>query len=624
MNTQIYEEKAKAEIAQKILEEHKQHGYLWLLFSYLKHHPWTATIIFVLSALGSGLAVSIPLLMQQTLLCISNLRDDGKDTTTTFIIWQFTWKDWIYLQLAVYVALAILVFTRNITVGKLGRDIEIHLRNETLKALMMQDISYYSTQKIGEILTKLGADTWLIGEQTRVIPTMLLMAVFNFIGSAIVLLTVDWKLGLIATGFISFGLISMIFFLKRVGKWVGKLRTTITFVNGDITDRIGSIRLIKASGTEKYEKNRFKEIHGEFYDTVKKFFRRLSFVMTGAFTTVMALQLVVLLSAYGFYYDQIPHLIIISTTFIAGLGTMTSPIYLLLRSAFGYMMANECTKRVYQITTSKPKFDSHYYKGQGKYLQSINKDIVFNGVSFNYPEKPHVNVLPKFDFTFEKGKSYAFVGETGSGKSSIAKLLLRFYDPTEGVILINGEDDLKDLHLKSYLDLIGYVEQEPQIMFGTVKENIMYTNPEATDEEVIAAAKKANLHKLVMSWPNQYNTILGERGFMLSGGQKQRLVIARMFLKNPEVLILDEATSALDNIVEKEIQVELDKLMKNRTSISIAHRLSTIKNCDQIIVLARGQGVVQKGTFNELKNKPGHFKNLYDAGLMKEEKQNNN
>ncbi|ASP28284.1 ABC transporter ATP-binding protein [Spiroplasma corruscae] len=616
-----YEEKTKLEIAQQILDEKKQHGYLYLLLSYLKNHPWSAFLIFFLSMLGSGLAVSIPLMMQQTLLCINKLKDDETTATTSFLIWQFGWKEWIYLQLVVYILLAIFVFTRNVTVGKLGRDIEIHLRNETLKALITQDISYYSNQKIGEILTKIGADTWLIGEQTRVIPTMMLMAVFNFFGSAIVLLIVDWKLGIIAMSFISFGLAIMFFFLKRVGKWVGKLRTTITYVNGDVTDRIGTIRLIKASGTEEYEKNRFKEIHGEFYDTVKKFFKRLSFVMTGAFTTVMAVQLVVLTSAYGFYYDDLTHLIIISTTFIAGLGTMTSPIYLMLRSAFGFMMANECTRRVYQITSSTSRLDPHFYKGQGKLLETINKDIVFKGVSFNYPEKPEVNVLPKFDFIFEKGKSYAFVGETGSGKSSIAKLLLRFYDPTEGDILINGEDNLKDLNLKSYLDLVGYVEQEPQIMYGTVKENIMYTNPEASDLEVIAASKKANLHNLVMSWPNKYNTILGERGFMLSGGQKQRLVIARMFLKNPELLILDEATSALDNIVEKEIQEELDKLMANRTSISIAHRLSTIKNCNKIIVLARGKGVVQMGTFNELKNVEGHFKNLYEAGLMKEEKE---
>ncbi|ARU91388.1 ABC transporter ATP-binding protein [Spiroplasma clarkii] len=277
-------------------------------------------------------------------------------------------------------------------------------------------------------------------------------------------------------------------------------------------------------------------------------------------------------------------------------------------------------KRLYQIIDSEPRFDAHYYNDAAKIVTSLDQDIILKDIVFKYPEDPSKTVLPAFNFTFKKGKSYAFVGETGSGKSTISKLLLRFYDPTEGQILINGDTNLKDVKLKSYLDLVGYVEQEPQIIFGTVKDNIKYTTPWKTDEEIIAAAKKVNLHDLIMSWPHQYDTILGERGFMLSGGQKQRLVIARMFLKDPQVLILDEATSALDNIVEKEVQAELEKLMVGRTSVSIAHRLSTIKNCDQIIVLAPGQGVVQVGAFDELRNQPGHFKNLYEAGLMKADK----
>ncbi|AHB35924.1 ABC transporter ATP-binding protein [Spiroplasma apis] len=619
-----FEEKAKESILKQIDKERKHRGYIKMIFIYLRKHKLFALLIFILALMASSIGVSAPLVMKQIMKCLVDMTDESQSQPTTkFIIWDFTWLHWVLLQIAMYCGLGISIFSLNIAVGKLGKAVEIYLRNETVRALIQQDISYYSDKKIGEILTKLGADTWIIGEQTQNIPMMILIAIFNFIGSSVVLISVDWRLGLISMSFVAFGLSAILIFFSKVKSWIKKLRTTITFVNGDVTDRIGTIRLIKASGTESYEKKRFREIHTEFYETVRAFFKRLSFVLTSAFVSIMAIQLLILTTAYGFYKNDTEKLLIITTSFISGLGTMTSPIFQLLRALFGFLMANECTRRVFQIIDSKPIMDPHFYSGQGKIIDKIDKDIIFENVSFNYPEKPEKNVLPKFNFVFEKGKSYAFVGETGSGKSTISKLLLRFYDPTEGRILINGEVDLKELHLKSYLDLVGYVEQEPQIMFGTVKENIKYTTPNVTDDEVIEAAKKADLHNLIMSWPNKYETILGERGFMLSGGQKQRLVIARMFLKNPQILILDEATSALDNIVEKEIQAELEKLMIGRTSVSIAHRLSTIKNCDHIIVLAPGKGVVQIGTFDELKNTEGHFKKLYDAGLMKTEEVKN-
>ncbi|QBQ07521.1 ABC transporter ATP-binding protein/permease [Spiroplasma gladiatoris] len=612
-----YEQGAKSKIMDKIQSEKSQIGYLKMLFRYFKRHPFFGVWIFSLAIITSGIAVSLPLVMQEMITCLQGIDDK---ITSSFLGFQFGWEQWMYLQIGMYVVLAFTVFNLYLAVGKLGKRVEVHLRNQTVKSLLLQDISYYTDQKIGEILTRIAQDTQIIGDQTQLIPTLGLMAIFNFLGSAIVLTHIDLRLGLISFAFVLLGVSSIFLFMSRVQKKMMQLRTVITYVNGDITDRVATMRLIKASGTEEYEKQRYSDIHNEFYDVVKMFFRRFSSILTSAFVAVMSVQLVIFTCAYVFYSDDTNRLIVVATSFAAGLGTMVSPIYQVLRISFGYLLANQCTKRVQLVITSKPRFDQHYYEGTGINLEHIDGDIIFEGVKFAYPEKLEQIILPKFDFKFEKGKSYAFVGETGSGKSTISRLLLRFYDPTEGRILINGNVNLKDIRLKSYLNRVGYVEQEPQIMFGTAKENIKYTNPEASDEEVIEAAKKANLHDLIMTWPLGYDTILGERGFMLSGGQKQRLVIARMFLKNPELLILDEATSALDNVIEKEIQVELEKLMVGRTSVSIAHRLSTIKNCDQIIVLAPGQGVVQMGTYEELKKIPGHFKNLYDAGLMKVDK----
>lgn len=296
--------------------------------------------------------------------------------------------------------------------------------------------------------------------------------------------------------------------------------------------------------------------------------------------------------------------------FITGVNTLAFPIWTLTGLVPGLGRATASTKRIIQLIRVDTTIDPN---GNAPEIQEVKGDIILKDIVFEYPEKPGVIILPKTTVTFEKGKSYAFVGETGSGKSTISKLLLRFYDPTSGEVIVNNTN-LKKLNLASYLTHVGYVEQEPKILFGDVIYNVKYGMFNATDEEVVEACKKANLHDLVMGWKDGYNTILGERGFILSGGQKQRLVIARMILKNPQNLILDEATSALDNIVEKEIQAELEKKMVGKTTISIAHRLSTIKNVDQIFVLGKGQGIIQNGKYDELIAVDGPFRDLHRAG----------
>ncbi|QEH61655.1 ATP-binding cassette, subfamily B, bacterial [Spiroplasma chinense] len=534
------------------------------------------------------------------------------------VLWglHLGWQEWIYVQLGLFGALAITAYSSNFLAGIMGKNIEIELRNKALERLVKQDMSYYSDKKIGEILTKIVSDTQIIGEQAQQVPVTMLSAVCTFFGSLGMLLTIDMKL----TGILVALMFTIIFIMFGtfgiVKKLMFKVRDSITNINGDVTDRIATVRLIKASGTENYETERFKDIHKDYYKKSYRLIFMQSSVITVMVAGVSSIQMVIVISAALLYNGQPDVLAITLSSFISGVGTMVGPLMQMARVTAGLVQASTASKRIDSIIRSKSRLNPHYDVNEGVKIEKIDGNIVLKDVEFRYPEKPEKVILPKFSFTFEHGKSYAFVGETGAGKSTISKLLLRFYDPSEGQVLINGSVDLKDVQLSSYLDKVGYVEQEPQILFGTVLDNIKYGRFDATDEEAIEAAKKAELHELVMTWPDGYDTILGERGFMLSGGQKQRLVIARMILKDPELLILDEATSALDNIVEKEIQGELDKLMKGRTTVSIAHRLSTIKNCDQIIVLARDKGVAQIGTFDELKNKPGQFKELYEAGLM--------
>ncbi|QGS51753.1 ABC transporter ATP-binding protein [Spiroplasma tabanidicola] len=541
---------------------------------------------------------------------------NSKNYFTLFFGLHFGWDKWIYLQLSLFVVLGVSAYFSSYLGGTMGKNVEIDLRNRSLEKLVKQDMSYYSDKKIGEILTKIVSDTQIIGDQTASVPVTMISAFITFFGSLGVLVTIDWKLTLIVIAIMFVLLIVLQSTFTVVGRMSKRVRKTITTINGDVTDRISTVRLIKSSGTEAYENERFNEVHKEYYKKSFTLITMQSFISTVMTAGISSVQIIIVICSAILYKDNPQYLTVTLSAFISGVGSMVGPLMTLSRLVSGIIQASTCCYRVNEIILTVPRIDTHYEEGEGIIVDEIEGNIVFKDVEFRYPEKPEQLILPKFNFVFEKGKSYAFVGETGAGKSTISKLLLRFYDPSTGDIFINDNVNLKDVHLSSYLDKVGYVEQEPQILYGTVMDNIKYGNFNATDEEIISASKKAELHDLVMSWPNGYDTILGERGFMLSGGQKQRLIIARMFLKNPQILILDEATSALDNIVEKEIQEELEKLMKNRTTISIAHRLSTIMNCDQIIVLGRNQGIVQVGTYEQLKEEHGHFKRLYEAGLM--------
>ncbi|AGR40975.1 ABC transporter ATP-binding protein [Spiroplasma taiwanense] len=619
-----------------------------IIFDYLKKHPFLAFFLVFFTLASSFTTILGPKIienMMSLLMAPGSLPQEGATEETikqwlaelnktgniflyvdflegkpvfssSFLGLHLTWQEWIYVQISLFGALAIFTFSSNYLAGLMGKNIEISLRNRALEKLVKQDMSYYSDKKIGEILTKIVSDTQIIGDQAQQVPVTLMSATFTFFGALIMMTTINTNLTLVVVVTMSIIIAIMFLTFGVVKKLLFRTRDSITSINGDVTDRIGTVRLIKASGTESYETKRFKEIHEDYYKKSSSLIKLQSTVITVMVAGVSSIQMVIVIAAALLYNDEPHQLSIVLSSFISSVGTMVGPLMQVARVTAGLAQASTSSTRIDQILVSVPRIDPHYNDNEGIYIDSIDGDIKLEDIEFRYPEKPSKVILPKFSFTFEKGKSYAFVGETGAGKSTIAKLLLRFYDPYEGKVLINGNIDLKDIHLSSYLDKVGYVEQEPQILFGTVIDNIKYGRFDATDEEAQEAAKKAELHDLVMTWPDGYDTILGERGFMLSGGQKQRLVIARMFLKDPQLLILDEATSALDNIVEKEIQVKLDALMGGRTTVTIAHRLSTIKNVDQIIVLARDKGIAQIGTFDDLKSKPGHFKKLYDAGLI--------
>lgn len=524
------------------------------------------------------------------------------------------WYNWAIIGAVMIVCFAFSEFTLNYLSGLLTRKAEIFLRVKCLDNLTNVDLSFYSKNQIGNIMTKIVGDSQGVADGLNEFGVNLIYCFVMFTTVNTVMFSLDVKIASICLGlfFILFLISWMIFFAYQKA-----LITSIDYkqkLDTDNTDRLMNIRLIKSSGTELYELERVKEFNKEYDKKINKtvkinaclviFSNFFGWILPGI-TTILVIVL---------YKDiwELKRVVSLAIGFMSSVSILTSAVFLLPIILRALSRTINCNTRLNFIYSHESLIK---YIEEPTVVNNIDS-IEFKDVEFSYPESPSKPILPTTNLVFEKGKSYAFVGETGSGKSTIAKLLLRFYDPKAGSVLINGVN-LKEIDLPSYLDKVGYVEQEPQILYGTVMDNIKYAKFDASDEEVIEAAKKAQIHDFILTLSDKYDTILGERGFMLSGGQKQRLVIARMFLKNPQLLILDEATSALDNIVEKEVQAQLDKLVVGRTTIVIAHRLSTIKNCDKIVVLGQNaQGIIQIGTFDELKEQEGRFNKLYKAGLM--------
>ncbi|PPE05233.1 ABC transporter ATP-binding protein [Williamsoniiplasma lucivorax] len=534
---------------------------------------------------------------------------------TDFLGMEMIWTSWIIVAAVFFVIMLFSEYITDYTIGLFSLKIEINERIRIVQSLVKQDVDFYFDHVSGNILTRFVADTQNLAQGIQQFLSNLIYCFAAFIAAAVILFSEGYYfIGGISIGYVLFVLIIasfiFVFFRRAMIRQFDFKRE----VDADITDRINNITLIKSTGTESYEVNRIEEKNHQ-YNLKGNRGVLLSTILNLWLTATITFltTLITIVAIVGSIQKTVnANLLQELTTGLPMASTMALSIIMLVPSLRAATRASNAANRIGELTEPVPHIQPNH---DGPKIKAINS-IEFKNVDFAYPKKIDKIIIPNLNFKFEKGKSYAFVGETGSGKSTIGRMLLRYYEPKTGEIIINGQHQLKDVNLPSYLDHIGYVEQDPQIFYGNFIENIKYGRFADTKEQVIEAAKKADLHDFIMSLPEGYETLIGQRGFLLSGGQKQRLVIARVFLRDPDLIILDEATSALDNIVEKEIQAQLDKLVVGKTSITIAHRLSTIKNVDQIIVLGMGKGVVQVGTFAELIKKPGHFKNLYEAGTI--------
>lgn len=486
-----------------------------------------------------------------------------------------------------------------------GVRIQGDMRKEMFQKLQKLPFSYFDENKTGHIMSRIINDLMDISELAHHGPEDIFLSFITLIGSYIMLSIIDWRLALIVFSVIPF---IVIFAAKRrvhQRRAFKQMRIETAEINAEVESSVAGIRVAKAYCASQHELNKFQESSIRFQKARGKAYREMGIFQSGMQFLTDFLYLIVLVAGGYFFYrgwiqsEDLAAYILYIMMLINPIRTLVN-IYEQIQSGMSGFV------RFCEIMDLPEEQDEQ----QAMELTDFKEAIVFDDVSFTYHH--HENrpaVLSHLSFTIPKGKTVALVGPSGGGKTTICHLIPRFYEVDEGRILIDG-NNITSLKRASLRKEIGIVAQDVFLFAGTIKENIAYGNFEKSDEEIVEAAKKANIHEFIMALEKGYDTYVGERGVLLSGGQKQRISIARAFLKDPEILILDEATSALDNMTEMQIQNALTKLAKGRTTLVVAHRLSTVKTADLIIVLTE-DGIMEQGSHEELLKKNGLYAELY-------------
>ncbi|MBS6043670.1 MAG: ABC transporter ATP-binding protein [Clostridium baratii] len=481
--------------------------------------------------------------------------------------------------------------------GDMRRDLFTHLQK--------LPNSYFDNNKTGDIMSRIVNDLNDISELAHHGPEDLFISLIMLIGSFLILVNIDVTLTLIIFAFIPVIVIFTFIQRKRMHKAFLKTREETGFVNATLQNSISGIKVSKAFVTEEYEIEKFEVGNSRFKLAREKAYKVMAQYFSGANLAVDILNYVALIAGGIFtLYDKIS--IGDFMAYVLYIKMFTDPIKKLINFMEQYQNGMSGFHRFINTLSIKPEENNE----NSVELKDIKGTIEFEDVHFSYEDK---KILEGISLKIDSGKMFALVGPSGGGKTTFCNLIPRFYDIKSGDIKIDGQS-IYDVKLESLRNNIGMVQQDVFLFTGTIKENILYGNMNATDEEVINACKMANIHDFIMEQKDGYDTFIGERGVKLSGGQKQRISIARVFLKNPKILILDEATSALDNTTEYMIQKSLEKLCKGRTTIVVAHRLSTIRNADEIVVLT-DNGIEEIGSHKELMKKDGIYKNLYDSSM---------
>ena len=547
------------------------------------------------ATLSAAVALTIPLVVRYVTSTLIYLPADE-------IIRQIT-----YIGIGLVVLLAIDCYSR-FFIGNyghvMGAKMEYDMRAELFGHMQKLSFSFYDDAKVGQLMSRITSDLFDITELLHHGPENIILSVLKIAGAFVILVNINGWLALAAFAVLPFMFAFAFLLNKKMRRAFRNNRIKIADINAQIEDNLSGIRVVKSFANEDIENEKFRVGNDGFLAAKKNSYHYMGSFQAGVgvFTTMIQVS-VILVGTVLIAYSRVDMTDLV--TFLLYIGVFTDPIRTLVDFTEQFQNGYTGFERFQEIMNIRPDIED---APDATPIGTVKGEIEFDNVSFQYKDNQE-NVLNHINLKVPAGAYMALVGSSGAGKTTLCSLIPRFYDVTGGRIMIDGRD-IRSVTLKSLRDHIGMVQQDVYLFAGTIFENIQYGKPGATREEVIEAAKNANAHEFIMAFPDGYDTDIGQRGIKLSGGQKQRLSIARVFLKNPPILIFDEATSALDNESEKVVQDSLEKLAKNRTTFVIAHRLTTIQNAEKILVLTE-DGIAESGTHEELLAQGGLYEKLY-------------